>query len=236
MLHCQVDGIPPITTQWRHNGLLVTQDHHHITFLNGSLLTRYFLKTKPDNSSDEGDYECMAQNAFGLVVSRKARIQAASKSLPLSIKSAVVTVEGACIPAFIPPFQTQLREYNRYNNTGLFACALDMWTMLCQRLWGAGWHKRQLQWSELNCCTDHQSVADLYFHILSPFVSLRTMFFFAELDVCVLVKWVMRFLWCRVKLQPDVQNCNFTALWFGCLGGPSLLIKYNCPEITPLLC
>lgn len=79
MLHCQVDGIPPILTQWRHNGLLLTQDQHHTTFTNGSLLIAHFQKTKSDGSTDEGDYECMAQNSFGLVVSRKARIQAASK-------------------------------------------------------------------------------------------------------------------------------------------------------------
>nr|XP_040019930.1 immunoglobulin superfamily DCC subclass member 3 [Gasterosteus aculeatus aculeatus] len=78
MLHCQVDGIPPITTQWRHNGLLLTQDQHHTTFINGSLLIARFQKTKSHGSSDEGDYECMAQNLFGLVVSRKARIQAAT--------------------------------------------------------------------------------------------------------------------------------------------------------------
>ncbi|XP_034730231.1 immunoglobulin superfamily DCC subclass member 3 [Etheostoma cragini] len=78
MLHCQVNGIPPITTQWRHNGLLLTQDQHHTTFINGSLLVTHFQKTKSDGSSDEGDYECMAQNSFGLVVSRKARIQAAT--------------------------------------------------------------------------------------------------------------------------------------------------------------
>uniref|UniRef100_A0A3Q1C2M8 Immunoglobulin superfamily, DCC subclass, member 3 n=1 Tax=Amphiprion ocellaris TaxID=80972 RepID=A0A3Q1C2M8_AMPOC len=78
MLHCQVVGIPPITTQWRYNGLLLTQDQHHTTFINGSLLIAHFQKTKSDGSSDEGDYECMAQNSFGLVVSRKARIQAAT--------------------------------------------------------------------------------------------------------------------------------------------------------------
>nr|XP_020465566.1 immunoglobulin superfamily DCC subclass member 3 [Monopterus albus] len=78
MLHCQVDGIPPITTQWRRNGLLLAQDQHHTTFINGSLLIGHFQKTKSDGSSDEGDYECMAQNSFGLVVSRKARIQAAT--------------------------------------------------------------------------------------------------------------------------------------------------------------
>ncbi|XP_033972933.1 immunoglobulin superfamily DCC subclass member 3 [Trematomus bernacchii] len=78
MLHCQVDGIPPITIQWRHYGLLLTQDQHHTTFINGSLLIAHFQKTKSDRSSDEGDYECVAENYFGLVVSRKARIQAAT--------------------------------------------------------------------------------------------------------------------------------------------------------------
>lgn len=83
MLHCQVNGIPPITIQWRHNGLLVAQDQNHTTVINGSLLMSHFQKTKWDGSSDEGDYECVAQNSFGLVVSRRARIQAASKSLLL---------------------------------------------------------------------------------------------------------------------------------------------------------
>ncbi|XP_010773099.1 immunoglobulin superfamily DCC subclass member 3 [Notothenia coriiceps] len=78
MLHCQVDGIPPITIHWRHYGLLLTQDQHHTTFINGSLLIAHFQKTKSDRSSDEGDYECVAENYFGLVVSRKARIQAAT--------------------------------------------------------------------------------------------------------------------------------------------------------------
>ncbi|XP_020794639.1 immunoglobulin superfamily DCC subclass member 3 [Boleophthalmus pectinirostris] len=78
MLHCQVVGIPPITTLWRHNGLLLPQDQEHTIFINGSLLIAHFLKTKSDGTSDEGDYECMAQNSFGLVVSRKARVQAAT--------------------------------------------------------------------------------------------------------------------------------------------------------------
>ncbi|XP_068173580.1 immunoglobulin superfamily DCC subclass member 3 [Antennarius striatus] len=78
MLHCQVNGIPPIVIQWRQNGLLLTQDQQHATFINGSLLIGHFLQTKSDGSSDEGDYECVAQNSFGLVVSRKARILAAT--------------------------------------------------------------------------------------------------------------------------------------------------------------
>lgn len=87
MLHCQVNGIPPVTVQWRRNGLLLPQDHERTTFVNGSLLIGHFQKIKSDGSSDEGDYECVAQNSFGLVVSRRARIQAASKCLLLSCPS-----------------------------------------------------------------------------------------------------------------------------------------------------
>ncbi|KAL4642041.1 immunoglobulin superfamily DCC subclass member 3-like [Arapaima gigas] len=78
MLPCQVDGIPPITTQWRQNGKPLLEDHNYTMFPNGSLLISRFQKTKSDGSSDEGDYECMAQNAFGLLLSRKARVQAAT--------------------------------------------------------------------------------------------------------------------------------------------------------------
>ncbi|XP_030233140.1 immunoglobulin superfamily DCC subclass member 3 isoform X2 [Gadus morhua] len=78
MLHCQVDGIPPITTHWRRSGLRLAGDTHHTAFANGSLLIGHFQKAKPGGASDEGEYECMAQNPFGLVVSRKARVLAAT--------------------------------------------------------------------------------------------------------------------------------------------------------------
>ncbi|KAM4597071.1 immunoglobulin superfamily DCC subclass member 3 isoform 2-T2 [Fundulus diaphanus] len=104
MLHCQVDGIPPISTQWRHNGLLLTQDRHHTTFINGSLLIAHFQKTKSDGSSDEGDYECMAQNSFGRVVSRKARIQAATMA-DFHVQPESVHVEESGVARF----QCQIR-------------------------------------------------------------------------------------------------------------------------------
>ncbi|XP_023675521.1 immunoglobulin superfamily DCC subclass member 3 isoform X1 [Paramormyrops kingsleyae] len=78
MLPCQVDGIPPITTLWRRNGRWLTEDQNYAMFTNGSLLIGHFQKTRSDDSSDEGDYECVAQNSYGLVVSRKARVQAAT--------------------------------------------------------------------------------------------------------------------------------------------------------------
>ncbi|KAF7239522.1 Immunoglobulin superfamily DCC subclass member 3 [Varanus komodoensis] len=77
-LHCQVGGIPPISITWRRNGVLVADGEDSFTLTNGSLYFSRFQRLKGDGSSDEGDYDCMAQNRFGLVVSRKARIQAAS--------------------------------------------------------------------------------------------------------------------------------------------------------------
>ncbi|XP_076148822.1 immunoglobulin superfamily DCC subclass member 3, partial [Alosa pseudoharengus] len=78
MLHCQVDGIPPIRTQWRRNGMPLAADQSYTMYGNGSLLIGRFQRTRLDGSTDEGDYECVAQNSFGLVVSRKARVQAAT--------------------------------------------------------------------------------------------------------------------------------------------------------------
>nr|XP_060474236.1 immunoglobulin superfamily DCC subclass member 3 isoform X5 [Panthera onca] len=43
-------------------------------------MIHHFRLDRGGSPSDEGDYECVAQNRFGLVVSRKARIQAATMS------------------------------------------------------------------------------------------------------------------------------------------------------------
>ncbi|XP_028979978.2 immunoglobulin superfamily DCC subclass member 3 isoform X2 [Esox lucius] len=99
MLHCQVDGIPPITTQWRRNGIPLADNQYYTMFYNGSLLIRRFQKTKSNSSTDEGDYECMAQNSFGLVVSRKARVQAATMA-EFNVQPVAVQAEEAGVGRF----------------------------------------------------------------------------------------------------------------------------------------
>uniref|UniRef100_A0A452I6C7 Ig-like domain-containing protein n=1 Tax=Gopherus agassizii TaxID=38772 RepID=A0A452I6C7_9SAUR len=79
VLDCQVEGIPPITITWRKNGALIVENENTFVLANGSLYISRFQKVRGDGSSDEGEYDCMAQNRFGLVVSRKVKIQAASK-------------------------------------------------------------------------------------------------------------------------------------------------------------
>ncbi|EHA98475.1 Immunoglobulin superfamily DCC subclass member 3, partial [Heterocephalus glaber] len=80
VLGCKVEGTPPVRITWRKNGVELPESTHAALLANGSLLIPHFRVEQPGSLSDEGDYECVAQNRFGLVVSRKARIQAATMS------------------------------------------------------------------------------------------------------------------------------------------------------------
>ncbi|EDL95814.1 putative neuronal cell adhesion molecule (predicted), isoform CRA_a [Rattus norvegicus] len=78
MLGCKVEGSPPVQVSWRKNGAELPEDTHTTLLANGSLLIHHLRLEQGESPSDEGDYECVAQNRFGLLVSRKARIQVAS--------------------------------------------------------------------------------------------------------------------------------------------------------------
>ncbi|XP_032106879.1 immunoglobulin superfamily DCC subclass member 3 isoform X3 [Sapajus apella] len=80
VLDCRVEGTPPVQITWRKNGVELPESTHSTLLANGSLMIRHFRLQRGGSPSDEGDYECVAQNRFGLVVSRKARIQAATMS------------------------------------------------------------------------------------------------------------------------------------------------------------
>ncbi|KAH0512053.1 Immunoglobulin superfamily DCC subclass member 3 [Microtus ochrogaster] len=80
VLGCRVEGTPPVQVSWRKNGAELPEGTHSTLLANGSLLIHCFRLGHEGGPSDEGDYECVAQNRFGLLVSRKARIQAATMS------------------------------------------------------------------------------------------------------------------------------------------------------------
>uniref|UniRef100_A0A8D2MEY2 Immunoglobulin superfamily DCC subclass member 3 n=1 Tax=Zonotrichia albicollis TaxID=44394 RepID=A0A8D2MEY2_ZONAL len=80
ILYCQVEGIQPITITWRKNGVMIVDSENAFMLANGSLYVSRFQRLRGDGSSDEGEYDCMAQNHYGLLVSRKAKIQAATMS------------------------------------------------------------------------------------------------------------------------------------------------------------
>ncbi|KAM9311940.1 immunoglobulin superfamily DCC subclass member 3 [Gastrophryne carolinensis] len=75
-LLCSADGVQPITLTWRKNGIPVWMGVTAFPLPNGSLYFPLF-NNKDGGSTDEGEYDCVAQNRFGSVVSRKAKVLAA---------------------------------------------------------------------------------------------------------------------------------------------------------------
>ncbi|MEQ2185112.1 hypothetical protein GOODEAATRI_014913, partial [Goodea atripinnis] len=80
MLHCQVEGEGPISITWRHNGVPVVTGVRATVLENGTLLIKNFSKRRESNETDAGEYDCAAQNRYGLLISRKARVQLACES------------------------------------------------------------------------------------------------------------------------------------------------------------
>lgn len=77
MLDCQVEGEGPISITWRRNGVPVATGVRATVLINGTLLIRNFSKRRESNETDAGEYDCAAQNRYGMLISRKARVQLA---------------------------------------------------------------------------------------------------------------------------------------------------------------
>uniref|UniRef100_A0A8C6WPD8 Ig-like domain-containing protein n=1 Tax=Neogobius melanostomus TaxID=47308 RepID=A0A8C6WPD8_9GOBI len=78
LLDCQVQGEEPIMVTWRRNGAPVNSSPRVRVLANGTLFIQNFQKRKEGSDADVGEYECAAQNRYGLLVSRKAKVQMAS--------------------------------------------------------------------------------------------------------------------------------------------------------------
>ncbi|KAF7235504.1 Immunoglobulin superfamily DCC subclass member 3, partial [Varanus komodoensis] len=90
LLHCQVEGEAPLTITWYRNGAPLSNDSHAAVLANGSLrLDSVHRRPRGGGSADAaanasdssaGEYSCAAQNRYGLLVSRRARVQIATLS------------------------------------------------------------------------------------------------------------------------------------------------------------
>uniref|UniRef100_A0A4W4H9X2 Immunoglobulin superfamily DCC subclass member 3 n=1 Tax=Electrophorus electricus TaxID=8005 RepID=A0A4W4H9X2_ELEEL len=80
MLDCLVEGEGPVTVMWLKNGeaMPVGAGARAKVLSNGTLLIRSFQKRRDGDVTDAGEYHCAAQNRYGMLVSRKARVQLAS--------------------------------------------------------------------------------------------------------------------------------------------------------------
>uniref|UniRef100_UPI003AABEAA8 immunoglobulin superfamily DCC subclass member 3 n=1 Tax=Centroberyx gerrardi TaxID=166262 RepID=UPI003AABEAA8 len=78
MLDCRVKGEEPIMVTWRRNGVPVPTSPRVRVLANGTLFIQSFQKRRDGNDPDVGEYDCAAQNRYGMLVSRKAKVQMAS--------------------------------------------------------------------------------------------------------------------------------------------------------------
>ncbi|KAM4581070.1 immunoglobulin superfamily DCC subclass member 3 [Odontesthes bonariensis] len=94
MLDCQVEGEGPITITWRRNGVPMATGARATVLNNGTLLISNFSKRRESNETDAGEYDCAAQNHYGMLISRKARVQLASLPKFLSQPRSLAVDEG----------------------------------------------------------------------------------------------------------------------------------------------
>ncbi|KAI3358058.1 hypothetical protein L3Q82_002967 [Scortum barcoo] len=77
MLDCRVQGEEPIMVTWRKNGVPLPTSPRIQVLANGTLFIQSFQKRREGSDADVGEYDCAAQNRYGLLVSRKAKVQLA---------------------------------------------------------------------------------------------------------------------------------------------------------------
>uniref|UniRef100_UPI003AAC3C22 protogenin A n=1 Tax=Centroberyx gerrardi TaxID=166262 RepID=UPI003AAC3C22 len=115
VLDCQAHGEAPIDVRWLKNGVKLAENDRVYLLSNGSLYISE-VESRRGDKSDEGFYQCLAQNKYGAILSQKAHLTIASISFTIQPTSIVVT-EGSVarfsckITAHPPPIITW--EFNR---------------------------------------------------------------------------------------------------------------------------
>ncbi|XP_066540559.1 protogenin A [Hoplias malabaricus] len=116
ILDCQAQGEVPVHIRWMKNGSPLAETDRIYPLTNGSLFISE-VENRRGEKSDEGSYQCLAQNKYGAILSQKARLTIASISTFTQQPSSIVVMEGSVarfsckISATPPPIITW--EFNR---------------------------------------------------------------------------------------------------------------------------
>uniref|UniRef100_A0A671YLS8 Protogenin n=1 Tax=Sparus aurata TaxID=8175 RepID=A0A671YLS8_SPAAU len=116
ILDCQAHGESPIDVRWLRNGVKVVENERVYLLSNGSLYISE-VESRRGDKSDEGLYQCLAQNKYGAILSQKARLTIASISSFAIQPTSIVVTQGSVarfsckISAHPPPIITW--EFNR---------------------------------------------------------------------------------------------------------------------------
>lgn len=95
MLDCRVQGEEPIMVTWRKNGVPLPTSPRVRVLANGTLFIQSFQKRREGSDGDIGEYDCAAQNRYGMLVSRKAKVLLACECFTVQ-HSTTVTIFVLC--------------------------------------------------------------------------------------------------------------------------------------------
>ncbi|XP_066557440.1 protogenin A isoform X1 [Amia ocellicauda] len=98
VLDCQAHGEAPILVRWLKNGVKVTESDRLYLLSNGSLYIAE-VENRRGDKSDEGQYQCLAQNKYGALLSQKARLTIASIS-PFEVQPVSTAVSEGSVARF----------------------------------------------------------------------------------------------------------------------------------------
>nr|XP_055049304.1 protogenin B [Misgurnus anguillicaudatus] len=87
-LDCRAEGEPPVSVQWMKDGVRL-QENHRLQLLSNGTLYISNVWSSPEQS-DEGFYQCLAQNKHGAILSQRSHLTISGM---LSIISHPVSVE-----------------------------------------------------------------------------------------------------------------------------------------------
>ncbi|XP_021441928.2 protogenin A [Oncorhynchus mykiss] len=116
ILDCQAHGESPIAIRWLKNGVKVVENDRVYILSNGSLSIPE-VESRRGDKSDEGFYQCLAQNKYGAILSQKVCLTIASISPFTNQPTSIVVTEGSVtrftckVTASPPPIITW--EFNR---------------------------------------------------------------------------------------------------------------------------
>uniref|UniRef100_A0A8C8EXZ8 Protogenin n=1 Tax=Oncorhynchus tshawytscha TaxID=74940 RepID=A0A8C8EXZ8_ONCTS len=94
ILDCQAHGESPIAIRWLKNGVKVVENDRVYILSNGSLSIPE-VESRRGDKSDEGFYQCLAQNKYGAILSQKVCLTIASISPFTNQPTSIVVTDGS---------------------------------------------------------------------------------------------------------------------------------------------